>query len=82
MTRDEAIEIMSRIWGGNPQHDLANSYVDAFVALGMLKLGDVQDCQARLREVLHQKSGLSDPEIMRVIALISISGLQIIEKQG
>lgn len=40
MTRDQAIKILSQIWGGNPQHDLANKYADAFVALGMLKLDD------------------------------------------
>ena len=40
MTRDQAIQILSRIWGGNPQHDLANSYVNAFVALGILKLDE------------------------------------------
>ena len=43
MTRDQAIQILSRIWGGNPQHYLANSYADAFVALGILKLDDPTD---------------------------------------
>jgi hypothetical protein len=38
MTKDDAIKVMSVIWGGHPQHDLAIRYVDAFVALGMLKL--------------------------------------------
>lgn len=40
MTRDEAVKIMRHIWGGNPQHNLANNYVDAFVSLGMLKLDE------------------------------------------
>lgn len=40
MTRAEAVKIMSRVWGGTTQHDLAESYVAAFAALGILKLDE------------------------------------------
>lgn len=50
MTRDEAIKILSRIWGGNPQHDLAIRYVDAFVALGILKLDEPRKLPQKLRD--------------------------------
>jgi len=40
MTRDEAVKILRRIWSDSPQHDLADSYADAFVALGMLKFDE------------------------------------------
>ena len=40
MTRDQAIKILSRIWGGEPQHGLAKSYADAFEALGIIKFDD------------------------------------------
>ena len=52
MTRAEAIKILSRIWGGNPQHDLANSYADAFVALGILKFDEPKSLPQKLRNFI------------------------------
>jgi hypothetical protein len=83
MTRDEALKIMSRIWGGNPQHALAKSYVDAFVALGILKLDEPRSFQKKLEDFVSDsrlvQGGMQD-RFGSLFKVLDSCGLKIVEK--
>lgn len=81
MTRDEAVNVMSEIWGGNRQHALGESYVDAFVALGMLKLDEPKSAQQKL-DALFSLYRLEDARLKmhEFLAYLDEAGLKIVEK--
>jgi hypothetical protein len=81
MTRNEAIKIMSQIWGGNRQYDLANSYVDAFIALGMLKLDEPEKSspEATLCDILYHQ-GLRGLAQRSVLDAITSAGLKVVHR--
>lgn len=76
MTREEAVKILNKIWGGNPQHDLANSYLDAFVALGMLKLYEPARDKA-IEALWGTGSNITPYEVLKAL---DTAGLKIVEK--
>lgn len=81
MKRADAIHIMSQIWGGNPQHELAVSYVTAFVALGMLKLDEPKSAFDKLRAAMDDLQYKENSVVWRDITVaLDVAGLKIVEK--
>ncbi len=79
MTREAALEILCRIWGGRPQNDLANSYLDAFVALGMLKLDEPKSVRDRINDAWCRLPQ-SERGIPGFLHAIDDAGLKIVEQ--
>lgn len=86
MTRAEAVKILSRIWGGNPQHDLANSYADAFAALGLLKFEEPADPWTLFLDKFCQKFDYEDDDtdpqtcVHDIKQALRMAGLKIVHR--
>ena len=80
MTREEAVKIMSRIWGPDPQHGLGTEYVDAFVTLGMLKLDEPKDEIEWKIGKARSIGGIKAREWGKVAHGLEVAGLKIVEK--
>lgn len=76
MTRDEAIKTWDIARG---KGDYAPTFIDAFVALGMLKLDEPKSAQ-QMAYAAFVSAGWSVTRTVETICLIDSAGLKIVEK--
>jgi hypothetical protein len=84
MTRDEATTIMTKLKKSKSDDDVSN-VIDAFVALGMLKLDEPKSAWQKFEDAAvakHQWLSSNDRVsiLYEVLELLDITGLKIVEK--
>ena len=78
MTRDEAIKISAeKIQSSEPA---MGKWIDAFAALGMLKLDEPKNVMARKVEKACSIGGIKAHDWQKVVHGLELAGLKIVEK--
>ena len=80
MTRDKAIELRMDAYHGEHRRAFASQDVDSYVALGMLKLDELNTTPEKMFCEILSSAGLGGIQQRAVIDGLYSAGLMIVEK--